>query len=400
MSGKGIIPLLMWIQHLRALLDWRIPDYILRMEREADPNKLNPEFGKALRHQLGKAIENTLIETPIIFIFGEWGAGKTHQLLAFRNKTKEDIEYRSFWGINSVLEGVLHTIPFIQRLYVLLIIAFGGCAFYVTSPEAFSTLETWKWLLGGASAIVSTIVLIPSRWKTIYVFLAALAVPLGRKRIVILDDLERSSLTSSELWKLLLNLWKLNVQYIVPIGNDSSGKELEWRNLVAKLNGQIINLHASKDAKVEWVMSNWPAAPFLNHGEWTQQFTLRDLTVMAEEYYDLTHDREGFICNLIALSIVLAKSFEKAQISQNDRRVFSFNHIHLTENGRISIEVEADSFVKPKLRLVKLRLSHILSNLDTDFKKDLATQLRNHAGLQAAILNETPEGISLIQLPN
>jgi len=389
------------LAHCFALLDLKWPDYVYEISLAAKPKKLNPDFEADLIRNLSKAKQDSQIEMPLIFVSGEWGAGKTYQLFCYKNKFPEqNIEYFSFWGVHSVQEALLLTIPLFQRFFASASLLLFLVFLYACPPcrDLISKAPGFNWsLLSVIAAIIVVIILIPTKWKVIYAILAYLSHPLGSAqspRIVILDDLERSGLSEEEQWRVLLSLWKYQVQYIIPIGHGSETQAIAWKNAIAKLHGLTVFLPTPVEAKIELLKYKWPVAPFKDYSGWLEAFTPREILSIYERWFYLTEDKPKFAYLIIFIKIAFDTLLDKLPIPGEKRRFLSLEPIIGGPPYGLHVRISSDVMDLSTARVVSLTIDALLRGIEPKFALKLAEYMRKNPVSQVSIFTDTPEAIA------
>jgi len=114
------------------------------------------------------------------------------------------------------------------------------------------------------------------------------------KKTIIIDDLDRSSMSAEDQWAMLANLWPQNVKYIVLLGYESPDKKSEVLEMANKLEGEIILLPCDQDTNMSLVqdLKKDPDFPFtgddsnysdINSLDWMNYITPRQLISIVEE---------------------------------------------------------------------------------------------------------------------
>ncbi|MFA5162772.1 MAG: hypothetical protein WC421_11085 [Elusimicrobiales bacterium] len=384
------------IAHACSLLDFRLPEYIRGISEIAKPSKLNPDFEQALERELGDASQDTDIETPIIFVLGEWGSGKTFQLLSYRNKSAKNgvnIEYCSFWGVHTVQEALLHTIPPRKRLSAFVLLLALLLASYLSGITQ-ALLSSNLTILSIALTLFFAILLISARWKIIYTVMAMFTTKLdvvGQQRIVVLDDLERSGLNQSEQWRLLLSLWKCNTQYIIPIGYGMGQSDYEWRDMAAKLHGKVIELPVSNAAKFELLKKEGPKFLYRYEG-WIDYLTPRDIIAIVQRWYEFQDGWQiPLLPEILAIKLIRDKLFDKLGISMERRETIS------AASYGFDIRLGGPDFTTTEKHHFNTASVALFSSLGDDVRKEISVCLAQANLAQILIWCKPEEAVKLLQ---
>nr|BFD33681.1 hypothetical protein GTC16762_33000 [Pigmentibacter ruber] len=189
-----------------------------------------------------------------VFIIGEWGAGKSalsdrvvHELCLNSRYYKKKI---SFFGISTLDEAYSHIAPKHWKIF------FSIYYFILSILIIFYNELYFKKIVGFDYSSYSTIIyfiflIIPfifatNKLKISYIyncFFESIELWYDNKiKVIILDDLDRSSLKEEDRWALLSNLLRYRRKYIVPFGyskNDNKNNAIE---MIEKLNAKYFQL--------------------------------------------------------------------------------------------------------------------------------------------------------------
>lgn len=243
---------------------------------KADYNQLSQ-----ISDQILKAIQ----ESPkrIIFLLAPFGAGKTTQIKHFCNKYSYfKYKYRSFIKINTIDFAFLHMTNYWSRLFFL----FLNIGLALILMHYFPALGPLPFLL------VIGVLFTKNFANLIYILHESIASLFMKYKIVIIEDLERSSLSFFDQWGLLANLWQAKRSYIVTLGYapDEREEALKLMEFSIKLGGVLIELPPNELAIFEMIKDLDPDFPFefnkdqlLDHRGWLSLFTFREMLSIHEQ---------------------------------------------------------------------------------------------------------------------
>jgi hypothetical protein len=366
--------------HAMSLLDFVPPGYVGEIIEMADAAHLNPDFEKRLTYHLNTADSGSILENRIVFVLGGWGTGKTFQLLCYRRKKAREgvnIGYCSFWGIDSVEEALFHTIPPWYRLCTslfLLFIAAIAATFMIVlgqyalgfMPAAIQHVWSPELLTDGFALVVPitvTIWLIPSKWKILYTIAAWLCAPITSTRTIILDDLERSGLSSEDQWRFLLCLWKHHVQYIIPVGGRMGKSAADWHDTVHKINAQIVALPAANAFTRGLMERNSLSIPF-NSMPWLTSLTPRDIAAVLERFNEFSANISAQdFRNILIINLIVHKLLDKHGVPQEHREA---NKIRLMD-GIINISSVNAFFTHPQRAQIESIIHEVFRDIEPEF---------------------------------
>jgi len=366
-------------QGLGQALGWTTPEHFRSVERELGKGKLHAQFENELIGAIHKNKKR-------IFVLAEWGAGKTFQSLLFRQEYADRyaFEYFSFFGIQNLSSAYVHAMGFIARLVTLC--AGVLCLALVLSRFA-DDLRTVK-----ASPLVSLTATLfvgffvyGNRWRLAYVLVSIsklwIAVR-GSRRVVILDDLDRSSLSDSDRWAFLSDLWTVNTQYIILLGYLNPDDRIQIADIAKKLDGAIIFLGSSRREKFAVVQHLWPDSPFqwsetgtVYH--WLDHFTPRDFIAAADYVNRVTGGRLGEASKkLVGAAFIHHELQMKIGIPRDQLQYASLK----TENTHLARDTDA-RMLGPKHEMASQTLASFAGTLLPEVAKT-ACDLRIHMSQQ------------------
>ncbi len=189
-----------------------------------------------------------------VFIIGEWGAGKS----AFSDRAVREIclndkyytKKISFFGISTLDEAYSHIAPKHWKIF------FSIYYFIISVMVIFYNEIYFKKLIGfdysSYSAILYFIFLIvpfifaTNKLKISYIYnciFESIELWFDNKiKVIILDDLDRSSLKEEDRWALLSNLLRYRRKYIVPFGYSKNENKNNIIEMIEKLNAKSYQL--------------------------------------------------------------------------------------------------------------------------------------------------------------
>lgn len=240
-----------------------------------------PEMEEQLNYvnaQIEKAIA---LAPPIIFILGPFGCGKTTQVNYFFSKNKNfHKKSRSFVRINTLDFAFLHTTNYASRFLFIISITALACYLFQTFPF-LSPLPILLILAGFFTKTFGNL---------IYILHEAFDNFFTRKtRIVVFEDLERSSLNYSDQLAFLANLWQNKRIYLVTLGYDPEDRQkpLKLAEFALKLGGVTIEVPLNEHGNYKMIKRLDPFFPFQYHPEeregWLSMFTFRELGMLRDQ---------------------------------------------------------------------------------------------------------------------
>lgn len=231
-----------------------------------------------------------------IFLIGPWGSGKTAALREFQkdHKSKFYIVERNYFGVRNVDEAVAHLIGIGWRLLLFIcILLFLFCLYQITRDylifgkdvEApFLQAVELKGIIGLILIFMFSFVVRPQS-RMLFLGTLALQFPfywirsliLKKKTIIIIEDLDRSSLSVPERFIFLSQLPPLPVKYVISYGHNSESEYLTLVEYINKINGIAINLRQDQNVTFEILKKHISYFPFLNSAKWMSEISIREL---------------------------------------------------------------------------------------------------------------------------
>ena len=155
-------------------------------------------------------------------------------MIDYKNKNPNKIiVYRSFIGFKNLESAYLQLLCFPTKIFFLILLSLLVCFVYFSGIELVDEKKNiFDFIIFPAVSLI----LVKNYFRITYVigsFFQSLF-SFG-DIIVIIDDLDRSSLSESDQWAFLANLWHVGHKYIVLLGD--KGNRRRVLDKVEKLNG-------------------------------------------------------------------------------------------------------------------------------------------------------------------
>ncbi|HEY4254972.1 MAG TPA: hypothetical protein VGM34_01330 [Chlamydiales bacterium] len=254
-------------------------------ERRATSIQLHSDSMDDLNAQIGQAIESC--SERLIFLLGPFGSGKTTQLqYFFKTHPQFRPKVRSFIKINTLDNAFLHLTNYFSRFsfFSLVLVAAAAIGFTSFIPQ----LGVLPVLL-----LISALFFMKSVGNLVYLFHETVSSFFqSKKEIVVIEDLERSSLSLEEQGAFLANLWRYQRIYLIPLGYPPNEKKqiLKLVELSLKLDGILIELLVREPTLYEFIKKLDSDFPFVhlekdiaeNKG-WLSLFTFRELQLLHSQ---------------------------------------------------------------------------------------------------------------------
>lgn len=285
----------------RQLLN--VPLYAVDLEKK---EVVLYESMEKVHQQLEEAIR-TNSRRPI-FLVGPFGSGKTTQLGEFFKRHPElKARTLSFNKISSLDFAFANITKYTLRLLIVQLCSSLLAYLFVLMPQM------------GALPLAMTIGIMYTKTLGNFLYLVheVLDTALRRKpEIVVIEDLERSSLRPEDQWAFLSNLWSHRRIYLVTFGYppDEKKQRLKFLEWTLKLGGTFIEQPIIETAIYDFMKRLDPAFPFrhrevdaLENRGWLSLFTFREMEMLREQVRLRGEEQREADYIEIALQLLLGK---------------------------------------------------------------------------------------------
>lgn len=236
----------------------------------------------------------------LLFVIGPWGSGKSTEIdraiesLGLGRTTRKV----HFFGESSPRSAQVRLVTALPRLaagliLVTLLTVIAGVArecasaMIVRGPNWIPQLIEWVNVVPGVPVwslaySVLAFALLTNRLQLFYIAGAMVQGLFGRRRIIVLEDLERSSLGEKDQWALINGLWRHGLSYVVPIGFDSLELKANLIGRILKANGRWVELPSRGETNLGLATAFDRRFPFQDASEWLSHFSAREVISLAE----------------------------------------------------------------------------------------------------------------------
>lgn len=231
-------------------------------------------------------------EKPIV-ILGPWGAGKSTQVRAYGEKFNKNykFEFISFFSIQDLDQAYMHLIPYYRRIIFYLAVVLLFFLFSKEISDWKNKFEVLILVFGSVSYLILT-----NKFKIFYFLMCALdflfELPTSyfpcvsrrssRIKVIVIEDLDRSSMSDGDKWGLLSNLWHYKKKYIIELGYSDSTSGIQYREIALKLESNIIDIRPNMNINRELIASRKINFP-LKEIEWLQCLNPRKLINLLDD---------------------------------------------------------------------------------------------------------------------
>lgn len=256
-----------------------IPSFVLEMPTL---EKIGSQQMDHLHKQIEKAM--TTNQSPLIFLVGPFGSGKTTQIHHFIHEHPTfNYTYKSFVKVNQLDLAFLQLTNYLSRLGFLVLII-------------LSAMMVMRLIPGSAPLpflVITVYFFVKNAGNLVYILHEACDNFFSRKqRVVIIEDLERSSLSEADQWALLANLWLFKRTYLISLGYSSNDKQARLKALeyAQKLGGAVVEIFPYKLLNFSMIKNIDADFPFdidqkepSQKGDWMSLFTPREMLLVQEQ---------------------------------------------------------------------------------------------------------------------
>ncbi|MBI5624887.1 MAG: ATP-binding protein [Elusimicrobia bacterium] len=258
-----------------ALLNaWRLfanepPDFILHRRKVLGEDRIH------VKAEILRSLNQS--DCRPVFVIGAWGSGKT----TFVRNLEPDLRaksrylYRSFFAVSTPNEAYLNLLPRpiwigLTASSLVVLAAIGQIA--ISKPSLLQYREIVVALVS-----VATFLFVCNKMKAFYIVSCLLNSRLwGNPFITVIDDVERSSLPSADVWAILSNLWMQDHKYLILLGYGSDDEKTEIIQRAIKLEGHLVFLPTDYNVNFKIAGNLDGSIPF-SGGEWFGRLTPRDI---------------------------------------------------------------------------------------------------------------------------
>lgn len=313
------------------------------------------ELRDGINQQIEKAMEQK--KGSMIFLIAPFGGGKSTQLHYFREKHPQfNYVYKSLMKLSNLDMTFLHMTSFTGRLSFVLLTMFF-CIFlirFIPPSGTFPFLLTITYLFTKNA---------PSLLYTFHETMDNLLT--RKKRIILLEDLERSSLSKNDQWALLANLWNYKRTYLVPLGYppNKMQERLKMLEYAMKIEGVVIEIPANGRINEKFMKRIDSHFPFqvneqIEEGgaEWLSLFTLREMQLIHEQVllrsakHSLFSSCATFDRQMVYIEICLELLSEKIGCGKEE---ISFNPIEREIKAHIKPDSEKKHYLESFIQSIK-----------------------------------------------
>lgn len=250
-----------------------IPIFEENIELSAHVNFDNSHYEK-INNELNK-------NTDLIFLVGQLGSGKTTAILNLKKDNPQfHFRIKNFFGADNIKSCQFHLVGVFWNFINFFI--FSLVFYFLINSELFPFFDKYEvkiLLTTVVSFFVSYVVAPRSR----FVLFLSILVPaiffgirsfFGEKRIIVIEDLDRSALSESERFSLLSQLPPVLGKYIVTYSYSDLEDKFKIVELANKLNAKIFFIASSRE-KIFSILKKYEFCPFDKSGAWMEQISIR-----------------------------------------------------------------------------------------------------------------------------
>lgn len=264
-----------------------------------------------------------------VFLIGPWGSGKTTFIDQITSNEKKYLTFtkRSFFGVSNDLTAKFVVFTLFERLCITAAATSILISLYPTIVE-FSKLSPPISLVLQATGILALLLLADFQ-RLLYLschiiaglfqFIAYIIENDRYKKVLVIEDLDRSSLTIQQQFGFLSNLPVLGKTILVPIGYNTDEERIEALQYAHKLSPDVIELPTNKDYVYIIIKTYFPEFPFTQPGHWMEILSVRDILSIC---YACSRASDGSIVRL-KRNILIAVKQKLSKLATPEGRHYS-----------------------------------------------------------------------------
>lgn len=292
----------------------------------------------SLKHTRNRILEFLNSNNKLLILIGPLGAGKTKnlkQLISEQNQNKVKASYIEFKAAKTIDEALLKTISTGRRLWltsIWLVFGLGIFPIWLSAlirqlPDSITLIFKEFWFLKPDQTYLIAIsflsfALLTNRFSLLFKWTQKNTLPFIKPKVIILDDLDRTSLSTNEIFHLINNYREaVTSKLIVSIGYADSKDKFAILDISYKLGSKVEELPISREINMYIARSIEPLFPFHENSssEWIRLFTPREIFELVEsskkEYNASDSDNKK---KIICFSVFLNALFRKLRFDEND----------------------------------------------------------------------------------
>lgn len=248
-------------------------------------------------NELKISLEHVLKDTTgeLVIILGQFGVGKTtklNEVISSLERERYCSKTFSFFGIEDLHSAYLTLIPPSLRLLLIILSA----VFYLLMVELISHILSFFDSKVSSSEIFSVAILaffflmFSNKIENTYRFFSYLfqvswtmfGCIFQKRKIIVLEDLDRSGLTLKEQWSFLRSI-KGNKyrQHICTVGYQTREEKIIALENILKIKAKVITIEIDQALNLQILEKLFPWTPFRKEGVWLGHFTPRELIDLA-----------------------------------------------------------------------------------------------------------------------
>ena len=212
-------------------------------------------------------------ENDKVFIIGPWGSGKSTLVKTYTGWGAANSSHSIRWASFSPITQLSHA--FYQLTYrwtwLLILSLLVGTAYWLIS-KGHKIDSTW----GLVTLVFGFLFIYTDKSRVAYILLSLIANMYPRKKLVVIDDLDRCSLPISDQFALLSNLFPWGYKYIITYGYHKNDQLLEILELVKKLGIPYMLVNPEPESVAQYGKSLDNRFPF-SQEPWMSVVSYRDI---------------------------------------------------------------------------------------------------------------------------
>lgn len=239
----------------------------------------------------------------IIVLFGPWGSGKStlisSMIAANMKPFDSSMQHRVSMHIASnVNEAFLCLIPVWVKVttLILALACLGFADLYYFVIDSLIKSVSGSPTAVAVFTVITAIFIIINAHRSFYILCGILESIIsslaGFQQIKIIEDFDRSSLEKDNILACLASRVRTNSTYVVLIGYNSIDEQLEYLDIMKKLDAKIISLEVNPDNLLK-AAQNLDANIKFKDSRWLRSFTYREVVSIVDTSRKLVYEWEA-----------------------------------------------------------------------------------------------------------
>jgi energy-coupling factor transporter ATP-binding protein EcfA2 len=291
-----------------------------------------------------------------VCIVGPWGSGKSTLAKTFTDSNENKKEYSIRWASFASITHLSHAFYQLTfRRTWLYTLVFVTCLFGLAIYLKFN-IEPNISILALAFTFLFFYTM---KARLAYIFLSLIMLLKGKNNLVVIDDLDRCSLSFSEQFALLSNLFPWRHKYIVTYGYHDNSQVSEIFELVKKLDIPYILVYPEPERIVDYAKFLDERFPF-SAEEWMSALSFRDIETVVTMVKNRDHMLQKHEVKLVYIRTMFDLWCKKFNVENM--------------SAKIGEKVKFDNYKRPLIN----SSNQVFSRFELSFGTTVTRELQNY----------------------